>query len=557
MLLALATAPAELFNPDDLPRWMPLIGSWRRAATTEREVVLQRVTGHEEEDRRLALQLQQELAGVGSDSDDGSDGSEDDGVLVVGGGYGGSRGAGRGGRGGGRRGGGRRGHRQPAYFVDVEDDEGAGGASPQDAEEWTCLVCNREDNDDVLMACSGCDKKYHTFCLAPPLDAVPDGHWICDECDSLWKSSGQYRHLTSMHLFVHARRQALSRIRTAAAAERAAQAVRAERGGAAAGSSSSSSTRAAAAAARGASSTWGDEPDDGTGSRGSRHQRQPAPRLLPAPPAAPRTRAPAMLQEASQIGSFSGSSADHDTGVAGGGGGGGICGSGSDGAVDIISSFPATMSSQAAGTGRSYPLPVAASGAGAAATSSKRVGHVVRFVTEASEYAQLDALLGESHRNMEPDDDQRAGDDGDDEEAWRRSQHDPLKAAWFENTNMVSRSRDGTVTVNDSVAGAYYACGGGGLSLESAGDPRAKLPETARKRADSLREQRIQHKAARYRAENYDCSFAFDHGACAIGDTTCRAVHMQPQLSPSLPFHCDVACRHRRERSSVARPHRH
>ena len=48
-----------------------------------------------------------------------------------------------------------------------------------------CKVCKSTDpeNDDVAMICDGCNDVVHTFCLQPPLDVVPDGHWFCDECD--------------------------------------------------------------------------------------------------------------------------------------------------------------------------------------------------------------------------------------------------------------------------------------------------------------------------------------------------------------------------------------
>ncbi|TFY68028.1 hypothetical protein EVJ58_g1267 [Rhodofomes roseus] len=46
-----------------------------------------------------------------------------------------------------------------------------------------CIVCNTEDNDTPLLACDKCDHPYHTKCLDPPLDAVPEGEWFCPECE--------------------------------------------------------------------------------------------------------------------------------------------------------------------------------------------------------------------------------------------------------------------------------------------------------------------------------------------------------------------------------------
>ena len=42
-----------------------------------------------------------------------------------------------------------------------------------------CLTCG-EDNDHAnLLLCEGCNDEYHTYCLDPPLRAVPTGDWFC------------------------------------------------------------------------------------------------------------------------------------------------------------------------------------------------------------------------------------------------------------------------------------------------------------------------------------------------------------------------------------------
>lgn len=33
-----------------------------------------------------------------------------------------------------------------------------------------------------MILCDDCDRAYHMFCLAPPLESVPRGTWICDGC---------------------------------------------------------------------------------------------------------------------------------------------------------------------------------------------------------------------------------------------------------------------------------------------------------------------------------------------------------------------------------------
>ena len=50
----------------------------------------------------------------------------------------------------------------------------------EDDESQVCLVCEEDDNEDILMYCDSCDKLYHTYCVG--LDEVPVGHWFCDHC---------------------------------------------------------------------------------------------------------------------------------------------------------------------------------------------------------------------------------------------------------------------------------------------------------------------------------------------------------------------------------------
>jgi hypothetical protein len=45
-----------------------------------------------------------------------------------------------------------------------------------------CLYC-AEDNDHAnILLCEGCNDEYHTYCLDPPLRAVPSGDWYCSKC---------------------------------------------------------------------------------------------------------------------------------------------------------------------------------------------------------------------------------------------------------------------------------------------------------------------------------------------------------------------------------------
>lgn len=45
-----------------------------------------------------------------------------------------------------------------------------------------CLCCG-EDNDHAnILLCEACNDEYHTYCLDPPLRAVPTGDWFCNKC---------------------------------------------------------------------------------------------------------------------------------------------------------------------------------------------------------------------------------------------------------------------------------------------------------------------------------------------------------------------------------------
>lgn len=45
-----------------------------------------------------------------------------------------------------------------------------------------CEICNDGGNGNALLLCNGCEKGAHTFCLTPPLAAVPDDDWFCEQC---------------------------------------------------------------------------------------------------------------------------------------------------------------------------------------------------------------------------------------------------------------------------------------------------------------------------------------------------------------------------------------
>jgi histone demethylase JARID1 len=45
-----------------------------------------------------------------------------------------------------------------------------------------CGQCGGGDDEHLLLLCDACDRSLHTYCLLPPLEAVPKGDWRCPRC---------------------------------------------------------------------------------------------------------------------------------------------------------------------------------------------------------------------------------------------------------------------------------------------------------------------------------------------------------------------------------------
>lgn len=56
--------------------------------------------------------------------------------------------------------------------------------SPGDQSEG-CRKCGRDDDHPHLLLCEFCNDEYHTYCLDPPLNYVPEGDFFCDKCKPL------------------------------------------------------------------------------------------------------------------------------------------------------------------------------------------------------------------------------------------------------------------------------------------------------------------------------------------------------------------------------------
>ena len=48
-------------------------------------------------------------------------------------------------------------------------------------DEEGCRVCHKDDNHAYLLLCEACNDEYHTYCLNPPLESVPEGDFFCGE----------------------------------------------------------------------------------------------------------------------------------------------------------------------------------------------------------------------------------------------------------------------------------------------------------------------------------------------------------------------------------------
>jgi predicted RNA-binding protein YlxR (DUF448 family) len=47
----------------------------------------------------------------------------------------------------------------------------------------TCIVCQELGEEDKLLFCDECDRGYHTYCLDKKLQELPEGRWICSNCE--------------------------------------------------------------------------------------------------------------------------------------------------------------------------------------------------------------------------------------------------------------------------------------------------------------------------------------------------------------------------------------
>ena len=59
--------------------------------------------------------------------------------------------------------------------------------------DLACEVCNLPDPEALILMCDSCGTGWHTFCLKPPLEDVPEGLFICPNCTRAGVTEDQLR----------------------------------------------------------------------------------------------------------------------------------------------------------------------------------------------------------------------------------------------------------------------------------------------------------------------------------------------------------------------------
>jgi site-specific DNA-cytosine methylase len=71
-------------------------------------------------------------------------------------------------------------HCVPCMLPNLIGDVYAGLVKPQI--DLPCEVCKDHRHWETMLLCDNCDHGWHTYCLDPPLEDVPEGAWLCPEC---------------------------------------------------------------------------------------------------------------------------------------------------------------------------------------------------------------------------------------------------------------------------------------------------------------------------------------------------------------------------------------
>ena len=71
-------------------------------------------------------------------------------------------------------------HCVPCMLPNLIGDTYAGLVKPQ--ADLPCQVCHDHRHWESMLLCDHCDLGWHTYCLEPPLEDVPEGRWLCPDC---------------------------------------------------------------------------------------------------------------------------------------------------------------------------------------------------------------------------------------------------------------------------------------------------------------------------------------------------------------------------------------
>ncbi|GFR48912.1 hypothetical protein Agub_g10818, partial [Astrephomene gubernaculifera] len=66
------------------------------------------------------------------------------------------------------------------YVVETDDVD----QLPDEEEDEECAICGRNTDPARMVECDRCLRGFHFRCLRPPLKKLPEGDWVCPDCES-------------------------------------------------------------------------------------------------------------------------------------------------------------------------------------------------------------------------------------------------------------------------------------------------------------------------------------------------------------------------------------
>jgi hypothetical protein len=90
-------------------------------------------------------------------------------------------------------------HVAPCHLPIVGADELADVSEHRPRADVPCEICKSPKHAAVLLLCDSCDRGWHLYCLTPPLKTVPEGDWICPQCERAGVSVVHLRTGTAQH----------------------------------------------------------------------------------------------------------------------------------------------------------------------------------------------------------------------------------------------------------------------------------------------------------------------------------------------------------------------